>query len=83
MGADGTQTVFLAGDIGGGGEIVVGLSRMGGGQGANGAGMLASFRFLAVNPGDCRFSFTGSSVKDPQARNVPAAFHTAAAVVEP
>ena len=83
MNADGTNTVFLAGDMGGGGEIVVGLSRMGAGEGASGTGSLARFRFLAINAGSCNFGFTGASVKDPQARNLPAAFNTAAVQVEP
>jgi hypothetical protein len=83
MGADGTQTVFLAGDLGGGGEIVVGLSRMGGSQGASGSGLLATFQFVAINPGNAGFAFSGASVKDPRARNLPAAFNTAAVSVQP
>ena len=47
-----------------------------------GSGSLATFQFLAVAPGDCAFAFTGASVKDPQARNLPAAFNTAAVRVE-
>jgi len=76
MNGDGANTVFLATDISGGGEVVVGLSRMGAGQGATGSGLLATFQFQAINPGDCGFAFTGASVKDPQARNLPAAFNT-------
>ncbi len=82
MSSDGSNTVFLASDTGGGGEIVVGLSRMGAPQGATGAGTLAVFQFQAVAAGDCGFAFTGASVKDPQARNLPAAFNTAAVRVE-
>jgi len=74
---DGTNTVFLSSDTGSGGEIVVGLSRMGPAEGSSGAGTLAVFEFDAVAPGDCGFQFTGASVKDPQARNLPAAFQTA------
>jgi general secretion pathway protein D len=62
--ADGTSTVFLAPDTGGGGEIVVGLSRLGGGTGA-------------------RFAFTGASVKDPQAHNLPASFSVVSVRVDP
>ncbi len=83
MNSDGANTVFLAGDLGGGGEVVVGLSRMGGGSGAGGSGTLATFEFLAINPGDGGFAFTGASVKDPQARNLPASFNTAAVQVQP
>jgi general secretion pathway protein D len=81
--ADGSSTVFLAPDTGGGGEIVVGLSRLGGGTGASGSGSLARFQFLAVGDGDAGFAFTGASVKDPQARNLPASFSVVAIRVEP
>jgi hypothetical protein len=40
------------------------------------------FQFQAIAAGDCGFTFTGASVKDPQARNVAAAFNTATARVE-
>jgi hypothetical protein len=83
MNNDGANTVFLASDTGGGGEIVVGLSRMGVSEGATGAGSLATFQFQAVNPGNCGFAFTGASVKDPQARNLPAAFNAANVEVQP
>ena len=78
---DGSNTVFLANDTGGGGEIVVGHSRMGGTTGIEGSGVLATFQFQAVNAGDCGFAFTAASVKDPQARNRPASFLTAAVAV--
>ncbi len=71
---DGANTVFLATETAGGGEIVVGHSRMGGAQGASGSGVLATFQFQAINPGDCTFSFSGATVKNPQARNRPASF---------
>jgi general secretion pathway protein D len=83
MRSDGANTVFLATPAGGEGELVVGLSRMGAGQGVTGTGTLAVFQFLAIAPGDGGFNFTGAAVKDPQARNLPAAFHPAAIRVEP
>jgi len=82
MESDGIDAVFLSSDTGGGGEIVVGLSRMGAATGISGSGTLAVFQFQAIAPGDCGFAFTGASVKDPQARNLPAAFNTAAVRVE-
>jgi general secretion pathway protein D len=82
MESDGIDAVFLSSDTGGGGEIVVGLSRMGAAEGISGAGTLAVFQFQAIAPGDCGFAFTGASVKDPQARNLPAAFNTAAVRVQ-
>jgi general secretion pathway protein D len=83
MNADGTGTVFLANDVGGGGEVVVGLSRLGASTGASGGGVLATFQFLAVNPGNSGFVFTGASVKDPQARNLPASFNAGQVEVQP
>ncbi len=83
MRSDGANTVFLATPTGGGGELVVGLSRMGAGQGVSGTGSLATFQFQAIGAGDCGFAFTGAAIKDPQARNLPAAFNTAAVRVEP
>jgi general secretion pathway protein D len=82
MKSDGANTVFLATDIAGGGEVVVGLSRLGAGEGAYGSGILATFQFQAINPGECGFAFTGASVKDPQARNLPAAFNIVPVSVE-
>jgi len=83
MRSDGANTVFLATPTGGGGELVVGLSRMGAGSGVTGTGSLATFQFQAIGAGDCGFNFTGAAVKDPQARNLPAAFNTAAVRVDP
>lgn len=81
--SDAANTVFLANDSGGGGEVVVGLSRLGAGDGMSGAGTLATFQFHAINPGDCGFGWSGASVKDPQARNLPASFLTAPVAVAP
>ena len=67
-------TVFLASVAGGGGELIVGLSRVGTARGADGAGVLARFHFEAVSAGSSGFAFTGAAVKDPQAMNLPAAF---------
>ncbi|MCP3979537.1 MAG: hypothetical protein GY716_09435 [bacterium] len=83
MRSDGAQTVFLAADTGGGGDVVVGLSRMGAPTGATGSGTLATFQFQAIGPGQAGFQFTGASVKDPQARNLPAAFNPAVVQVQP
>lgn len=83
LSSDGTNTVFLATPTQGGGDVVVGASRLGGGNGVSGSGTIATFQFQALNPGDCGFAFTGASVKDPQARNLPASFLSAPVTVEP
>jgi general secretion pathway protein D len=81
--ADGTSAVMFANDTGGGGEIVVGLSRLGGGAGASGNGVLATFEFLAVGEGGAGFAFSGASVRDGQANVVPAQFSAVQVNVEP
>jgi hypothetical protein len=80
---DGASTVFLANDASGGGEVVVGLSRMGGGAGVSGSGSLATFSFRATAPGRGALAFTAASVKDPQARNLPASFIGGSIAVTP
>jgi hypothetical protein len=83
MGSDGADTVFLATDIAGGGELVVGISRLNVSHGAVGQGILATLRFQALDPGPCNFEFTGANVKDPQARNLPAVFSSTAVDIVP
>jgi general secretion pathway protein D len=83
LSSDGNQPVFLANDIVGGGEIVVGYSRLGGGEGVSGSGLVATLNFQAVAAGDCNFMFTGPSVKDSQARNLPSSFITAVVQILP
>jgi hypothetical protein len=70
LNGDGTQTAFFTNASGN--EVVVGLSRLGGGTGASGDGVLAQFQFVAVAEGDAGFAFTGFSVKDPRAINLNA-----------
>jgi hypothetical protein len=83
LGSDGSQPVFLASDVAGGGEVVVGLSRLGGGEGISGSGVLATFQFMAAGPGNAGFAFSGASVKDPMARNLPATFGVVSVQVAP
>jgi hypothetical protein len=73
MSEDGADTVFLASDQGSGGELVVGLSRLGG-AGAHGTGVLATFEFEAIGPGLSEFEFVAASVKDPSAQYLPSVF---------
>jgi hypothetical protein len=79
MSEDGSNTAFLVSDAGGGGELVVGLARLSGGTGAHGLGVLATFEFAALSPGSSELEFTAASVRDPQARFLPATF----SVVQP
>ncbi len=81
MNNDGIETFFLVAPAPAGDEVVVGLSRAGSGPGASGAGELATFEFLAIGPGDAGFAFTGSSVRDPQTKSLPAVFRVITAQV--
>jgi type II secretory pathway component GspD/PulD (secretin) len=83
LGSDGANTVMFANDTGGGGEIVVGLSRLGGGAGASGNGVLATFEFQAVAVGHAGFAFSGASVRNGQADLVPASFTAVPVQVAP
>jgi hypothetical protein len=83
MSGDGTATAFLVSDSAAQGELVVGLSRLGAGPGASGSGTLATFHFSTLDAGPCGFDFTAASVKDPEGRTLPAAFHPAEVSVEP
>jgi hypothetical protein len=83
MREDGTFTVFLVDEAGGGGELVVGLSRLGAVDGAQGSGLLATFAFTALSPGSSAFEFRAAKVKDPQARSVPATFSVFQIRVDP
>ena len=81
MSDGGATTVFLAVDIGG--NIVVGISRVGETHGVDGAGILLTLHFEAVSTGASGFAFTGASVKDPFAVNLPALFNAQALTVLP
>jgi len=83
LGSDGSSTIFMASDSAAGGEVVVGLSRMGAGQGVSGSGVLATFEFIAVNPGDAGLTFVGAGLKDPRAQALPASFLSATVKVVP
>jgi len=78
LGADGTQTFFVAAESSAGGELAVGMSRLGALRGADGSGSLATFEFLAVGTGPCEFRFSQANVRDPQAQTLPALFRAAA-----
>jgi hypothetical protein len=83
MKSDGQNAAFLAIDTPPGGEIVVGDSRLGSGDGVSGSGTLMTFQFQAIAPGDAGFAWISASVKDMQARNLPASFLATPVAVEP
>jgi hypothetical protein len=83
LSSGGAATTFLVAEPAPGGDIIVGLSRMGTGAGASGSGLLATFRFRAVQAGRVPVTFSGASVKDPDAVNLPASFVGASVEIIP
>jgi hypothetical protein len=77
LGRDGRQTAFFAAAMNNGREVVVGLSRLGRGQGIAGHGVLCWLTFFVVGPGDAGLGFTRAHLRDSGNRIVPAEFETA------
>jgi len=82
LGGDGRQTAFFAASASGGGAVVVGLSRMGGGDGISGGGQLCTLHFTAIGPGAAGFAFSREKVRDSGNRIMPAFFMPAAVIVQ-
>ena len=81
LNSDGSDTVLFVSPMID--ELVVALSRLEVGPGASGDGVLATFEFLTTGAGDGGLAFTGASLKDPQAMNLPAQFSTVPVRVVP
>ncbi len=73
----GRQTAFFASPMSSGSEMVVGLSRLGAGNGIGGGGELCTLDFTVVGPGDAGLAFTRAHVRDSANRIVPAVFDLA------
>jgi len=80
---DGSPTSFLAkaASPAGGGGVVVGLSRLGGGRGARGQGILCTLTFRARSAGVTPLAFSRASVMDPSAQPLEARFEAATITV--
>ncbi|HEY3176443.1 MAG TPA: cohesin domain-containing protein [Candidatus Polarisedimenticolia bacterium] len=85
LGRDGTATSFLAapGPASRGGGVVVGLSRLRAGRGAQGKGVLCRLTFRARSPGITPVSFARANVLSPAASPLPVAFKATAIEVRP
>jgi hypothetical protein len=64
LGSDGRQTAFFAAPASGGGSVVVGLSRLGRGDGITGGGELCVLHFSAIGAGQSALSFSREKVRD-------------------
>jgi hypothetical protein len=74
LGSDGAQTAFFAAGAGGGGTVVVGLSRLGQTSGVSGAGEMCVLHFTAVGPGTTALAFSSEKVRNPAGDPVPSVF---------
>jgi len=74
MSGGGRQTAFFAAPMSSGNEMVVGLSRLGPGEGIDGSGNLCTLDFSVVGSGDAGLAFARAHVRDSANRIVPAAF---------
>ena len=74
----GKATAFFAAPMSSGSEAVIGLSRLGAGDGIGGAGELCTLTFTVVGRGDAGLAFTRAHVRDSTNQIAPAAFQSAA-----
>ena len=74
LGSDGRQTAFFASTTSSGDTVVVGLSRLGGGDGVGGGGELCDLNFTAVGSGPAGLQFASAKVRDGANRIVPSVF---------
>lgn len=75
-------TAFISTPNSQGDAVVVGLSRLGRADGAQGEGQLCTLHFITVGPGDARFAFARASVRDGSNRTLKAAFLPARLIVD-
>ena len=74
LGSDGRATVFFAAPTSQGDEVVVGLSRLGAGDGIAGGGVLCELEFQVVGSGDAGLAFSREKVRDAHNRIVASVF---------
>ena len=66
--------MFLAAPAAGGNEVVVGLARLGSGDGSDGGGELCVLNFTAIGGGDAGLAFSRARLMDSKSRVVPSLF---------
>ena len=77
----GKQTAFFAAPTSDGASVVVGLSRLGRGDGISGGGELCTLRFSVIGAGSAGLAFDRAKVRDSENRIAPASFVAAAVSV--
>lgn len=81
LGSDGRATAFFAAPTSRGDEVVVGLSRLGAGDGIAGGGVLCELEFQVVGSGDAGLAFSREKVRDAHNRIVASVFDAGQVVV--
>lgn len=81
MKSGGRQTAFFAAPTSDGNEVVVGLSRLGRGNGAAGQGLLCTLNFTALARGDAKLTFSRAKLRSSENEIVPSAFKAARIIV--
>ncbi|MBN1552574.1 hypothetical protein JW979_13950 [bacterium] len=74
MSRDGQATAFMTSVNDERGRLIVGLTRLGSGEGIAGSGVLVIVELIGKVPGESSLIFTHQSVKDPWAETLPAEF---------
>ena len=74
LSSDGRQTAFFAAPTTSGDRVVVGLSRLGRGDGIAGTGKLCVLHFTAIAPGDAGLAFSRAKIRDSSNGVVGASF---------
>jgi len=81
LGSDGRQMAFFASPTSSGNTVVIGLSRLGAGDGISGAGELCALQFTAIGAGNAGFAFAREKVRDSLNRIVPGVFQATALTI--
>ncbi len=77
MSRDGRATAFFAAPTSSGDRVVVGLSRLGRGDGADGSGLLCTLDFEVTGSGPAGMTFQRAKVRNAENQIVPAFFEPA------
>ncbi len=81
MGSDGMSTAFMYSVDEIRGRIVIGLSRIGSGEGISGSGTLVEIQLTGRLPGTSPFAFSNESVQNPAAQKLPAVFKDGTVII--
>jgi general secretion pathway protein D len=74
LNADGSPTSFMTSIDNTNGRLIVGLSRLGGDEGASGSGTLITLEIQATGAGETALAFSRAAMRDPSAAPLPARF---------